>query len=100
NGELLVGPYQGSLACQKLKKDTGVCWASINQKKTIIVPNVHEFSSHISCDSRTNSEIVVPVYLKNGNIAGVLDIDSRNLNQFDETDKKYLEAIINFIDFS
>jgi L-methionine (R)-S-oxide reductase len=96
-GELLVGPYQGSLACQKLKKDTGVCWAGINQKKTIFVPNVHEFSGHIACDSRSNSEIVVPVYIRNGVIAGVLDIDSRNFDQFDEIDALWLEKITKMI---
>ena len=93
NGELILGTYHGTPACQKLKKNTGVCWASLNQKKTLIVPNVHEFDGHIACDSRTNSEIVIPVYLKNGQIAGVLDIDSVNFNQFDEVDAFWLEKI-------
>jgi len=92
-GELLLSTYHGTPACQKLKKDSGVCWAAINQKKTIIVPNVHEFSGHIACDSRTNSEIVTPVYFKNGLIAGVLDIDSKNFNHFDEVDALWLEKI-------
>jgi len=77
----------------KVKKNTGVCWAAINQNKTIIVPNVHEFPGHIACDSSTNSEIVTPVYFKNGLIFGVLDIDSKNFNQFDETDALWLEKI-------
>jgi len=93
NGELLVSTYHGLPACQKLKKNTGVCWAAINQNKTIIVPNVHEFPGHIACDSSTNSEIVTPVYFKNGLIFGVLDIDSKNFNQFDETDALWLEKI-------
>lgn len=91
--ELVVGPYQGPLACQKLKKDTGVCWASFNQNKTIIVSDVHKFEEHIACDSRTNSEIVTPVYFRNGLIAGVLDIDSRNFNHFDEIDALWLEKL-------
>jgi L-methionine (R)-S-oxide reductase len=97
NKELLVGPYQGPLACQKLKNDTGVCWAGINQKKTMIVPDVHKFPDHIACDSRTNSEIVVPVFDKNGSLIGVLDIDSCNFNQFDEVDAAYLEKIVSLI---
>ena len=97
NDELLVGPYQGSLACQKLKKDTGVCWAGVNKMKTIVVPNVHDFPGHIACDSRSNSEIVIPVKDENDKIIGVLDIDSKNLNQFDETDAVWLEKIVNLI---
>ncbi|MBI5540273.1 MAG: GAF domain-containing protein [Bacteroidia bacterium] len=97
NGELLVGPYQGSLACQKLKKDTGVCWAGVNQKKTIVVPDVHEFPGHIACDSRSNSEIVIPVFNKDSEIFGVLDIDSKNFNQFDSVDAIWLEKIVKMI---
>ena len=97
DGELLVGPYQGSLACQKLKKDTGVCWAGVNQKKTIIVPDVHKFPGHIACDSRSNSEIVIPVFSKENNVLAVLDIDSRNFNQFDETDAEWLQKITGLI---
>src|SRR5512138_3122005 len=85
NGELIVGPYQGSLACIKLKKDTGVCWAGINTGKTIVVPDVHLFPGHIACDSRSNSEIVVPVRNSKGIIIGVLDVDSKEVNSFDET---------------
>jgi GAF domain-containing protein len=97
--ELLVGPYQGSLACQKLKKDTGVCWAGVNQRKTIVVPDVHDFPGHIACDSRSNSEIVIPVFDKNNKIIGVLDIDSKNFNQFDEIDAVWLEKIAGLIYF-
>ena len=95
--ELFVGPYQGSLACQKLEKDKGVCWTSFNQNKTIIVPDVHKFEGHIACDSRTNSEIVTPVHFRNGKIAGVLDIDSKNFNQFDEIDAIWLQKIAKMI---
>jgi L-methionine (R)-S-oxide reductase len=96
-GELIVGPYQGSVACIKLKKDTGVCWAGINTKETLIVPDVHQFPGHIACDSRSNSEIVVPLKDKNGTIIGVLDVDSQALNSFDETDKEGLERILGLI---
>jgi GAF domain-containing protein len=89
--------YQGPVACQLLKKDTGVCWAGINQKKTIVVANVHDFPDHIACDSRSQSEIVVPVSDKNGEIVGVLDVDSKELNTFDETDRLYLEKIVAMI---
>ncbi|HOK39097.1 MAG TPA: GAF domain-containing protein [Bacteroidales bacterium] len=94
--ELLVGPYQGSLACQKIEKNTGVCWAGINQMKTIIVPDVHQFPGHIACDSHSNSEIVVPIY-KNNKVVGVLDVDSNKFNSFDEIDAKWLEKICKLI---
>lgn len=96
-GELLVGPYQGPLACQKLKKDTGVCWAGINQKKVIVVPDVHKFPGHIACDSRSNSEVVVPVFSVDNEIIAVLDIDSKNFSQFDETDSLWLQKIVGLI---
>ncbi len=97
DGELTVRLYQGPVACQILKKDTGVCWAGINQKKTIIVGNVHDFPGHIACDGRSQSEIVVPVRDKAGEIVGVFDIDSSTLNTFDETDQLYLEKIVEMI---
>ena len=96
-GELLVGPYQGPLACQKLKKDTGVCWAGINQKEVIVVPDVHQFPGHIACDSRSNSEIVIPIFDKDEKLIGVLDIDSRNFNQFDQIDEEWLQKIVELI---
>lgn len=97
NGELKVGPYQGPVACIKLKKDVGVCWAGINEKKTIIVADVHNFPGHIACDSRSNSEIVVPLKNKSGEIVGVLDVDSKDLNSFDEADKEGLEKILGLV---
>jgi GAF domain-containing protein len=97
NGELIVGPYQGPVACIKLKKDTGVCWAGVNRKETVIVPDVHKFPGHIACDSRSNSEIVVPVKDKNGKVVAVLDVDSKDFNSFDEEDKAGLERIVELI---
>jgi GAF domain-containing protein len=94
DGELIVGPYQGSLACIKLKKDTGVCWAGINRGETVVVPDVHLFPGHIACDSRSRSEIVVPLKDKDGKIIGVLDVDSKELGSFDEVDAKWLEKIL------
>ena len=97
NGNLFVGPYQGPVPCQVLAKDTGVCWTGINQGKTIIVPDVEQFPGHIACDSRSRSEIVVPVRNKEGLIIAVLDVDSKHLEQFDETDAAGLEKIIGLI---
>ena len=95
--ELIVHTYQGPVACQVLQKHTGVCWSGIDQKKTIVVPDVHKFSGHIACDSRSNSEIVVPIINPEGVITGVLDIDSETFNTFDETDATWLEKIVNLI---
>ncbi len=97
DGELVVRNYQGPLACQVLEKNTGVCWTGINRKMTIIVPDVHQFPGHISCDSRSKSEIVVPVFSPDGNILGVLDVDSQSLNAFDEADATNLERILSLI---
>jgi L-methionine (R)-S-oxide reductase len=96
-GELIVGPYQGPAACQLLEKDKGVCWAGINRKEAIIVPDVHQFPGHIACDSRSQSEIVVPLKDSSGNIIGVLDVDSKDLNAFDDIDREGLERIVALI---
>jgi len=96
-GELIVGPYQGSLACIKLKKNAGVCWAGINTGITVIVPDVHLFPGHIACDSRSNSEIVVPVKNGKGIIIGVLDVDSKEYDSFDGKDAEWLERILKLI---
>lgn len=98
DGELIVGPYQGPLACQVLEKKKGVCWAGIEGKKTIIVPDVHKFPGHIACDSRSNSEIVVPLFNKLGQVRGVLDVDSRKSNTFSDVDKEWLEKIVKLIE--
>ena len=95
--ELIVGPYQGPVACQLLARDTGVCWAGINQRKSIIVPDVHKFPGHIACDSRSNSEIVIPVFDGDGKIEGVLDVDSRDFDAFDETDRIWLEKLVSLL---
>jgi L-methionine (R)-S-oxide reductase len=93
-GKLIVKTYQGPVACMELKENTGVCWAGINSKKTILVEDVEKFPGHIACDSRSKSEIVVPFYNKNGQITGVLDIDSKELAAFDAIDALWLEKIL------
>lgn len=95
--KLIVGQYQGPVACQELKKDTGVCWEGIHQRKAIVVPDVEKFPGHIACDSRSKSEIVIPLINKEGNIIGVLDVDSNEYNQFDEIDEMELSKILNLI---
>lgn len=97
DGRLCAGPYQGPVACQELAKDQGVCWAGINRKETIVVPDVHQFPGHIACDSRSSSEIVVPLHDAQGRIIGVLDVDSKDLNSFDEVDAQELQKIVNLI---
>ncbi len=96
-GELLVGPYQGPLACLRLKKDTGVCWAGVNAKETVVVEDVEKFPGHIACSSLSKSEIVVPVFNKNNQVIGVLDVDSRDYSNFDQEDKEGLEKIVELI---
>jgi L-methionine (R)-S-oxide reductase len=97
SGELTVGPYQGSVACLILEKNTGVCWVGINQKKTVIVPDIEKFPGHIACDSRSRSEIVVPLKDDKNEIIGVLDVDSKSLDSFDEIDKAGLERIVDLL---
>jgi len=97
DGELLVNVYQGPVACLKLKKDTGVCWAGINENKAVVVPDVHQFEGHIACSSQTNSEIVVPLRNKTGEVLGVLDIDSKEFNTFDEIDADELQKIVDLV---
>lgn len=96
DGKLQVASYQGPLACIDLAKDTGVCWAGINNKKPVVVPDVSLFPGHIGCDARSKSEIVVPVF-KGDQIVGVFDVDSSSLNSFDETDAEWLEKIVELI---
>jgi GAF domain-containing protein len=91
--QLVVGPYQGTLGCLRIAFGKGVCGAAAQTGKTIIVPDVHAFAGHIACDSRSNSEIVVPVFARDGALAAVLDVDSTAYNAFDETDARGLEAI-------
>jgi len=91
--ELVVGPYQGTLGCLRIPFGKGVCGAAAETGETLIVKDVHEFPGHIACDSRSNSEIVVPVFDRNGKLAAVLDVDSTEIGSFDEDDKAGLEAI-------
>ena len=97
--ELVLGPFQGPVACTRIKKGRGVCGTSWQKAETLIVPDVEKFPGHIACSSLSKSEIVVPL-IKNGEVFGVLDVDAATLDQFDETDKKYLEAIISLIPIS
>ena len=97
NGELCAGPYQGPVACQLLKKNTGVCWEAVNLETTIVVPNVHIFPGHIACDSRSNSEIAVPLRNAEGRVVGVLDVDSTEYDSFDHIDREWLEKIVSLL---
>jgi L-methionine (R)-S-oxide reductase len=99
DGHLLVGPYQGPLACLELEKDKGVCWAGINQNQTIVVQDVHQFPGHIACDSRSKSEIVIPIRNPDNRVIGVLDIDSSLISNFDDTDAFHLEKIVDLLNY-
>jgi L-methionine (R)-S-oxide reductase len=96
NGELVVGPFQGPVACTRIRKGKGVCGASWAQAATIIVPDVEKFPGHIACSSLSRSEIVVPI-IRNSEVVGVLDVDSEALNHFDETDQRWLEKLVAMI---
>ena len=96
DGMLVLGPFQGPLACTRIKKGKGVCGTAWEREETVIVPDVDAFPGHIACSSLSRSEIVVPVW-KDGAIIAVLDIDSRELGTFDETDRKHLEEAMFFL---
>jgi len=91
--ELVLGPFQGPVACTRIQKGKGVCGAAWQNAQTILVPDIELFPGHIACSSLSKSEIVLPVFSKN-EIIGVLDVDSVRLNEFDEIDQKYLEEIL------
>lgn len=91
---LVVGPYQGPLACAVLDGPEGVCWAGVTSEATVIVPDVHAFAGHVACDARSRSEIVVPVRDGNGAIVAVLDVDSDQPDAFGDVDREGLEAIV------
>src|SRR5690349_18200351 len=95
--QLVLGPFQGPIACTRINFGKGVCGASWKEKKTILVPNVDEFPGHIACSSASKSEIVLPAF-KNGEVALVLDVDSDQLNDFDETDQIALEKLMRLIE--
>jgi len=96
NGQLVLGPFQGPVACTRINIGKGVCGAAWKEERTIIVPDVELFPGHIACSSLSKSEIVIPLF-KNGSVFGVLDVDSEYLNHFDEQDSNYLQQIIQLI---
>jgi GAF domain-containing protein len=96
--ELVLGPFQGPVACTRIKKGRGVCGSSWAEAKTLIVPDVEAFPGHIACSSLSKSEIVVPV-IRNGQVIGVLDVDSDHPDHFDETDQVFLEEIVASLNF-
>jgi len=95
-GELVLGPFQGPVACTRIAKGKGVCGKAWSLKKTMIVPNVDEFPGHIACSSESKSEIVVPV-IKDNEVRMVLDLDSDQLDDFDQVDQEYLEKLVQLI---
>ncbi|WP_379965390.1 GAF domain-containing protein [Ectobacillus sp. sgz5001026] len=96
--ELVLGPFQGLPACIRIPLGRGVCGTAAKTKKTIVINDVHQFPGHIACDAASNSEIVVPM-IKNGEVIGVLDIDSPNLARFDEIDQHYLELFVDVLTY-
>jgi len=97
-GELVLGPFQGPLACTRIPFHKGVCGASYSQQKTLIVPDVDAFPGHIACSSASRSEIVLPVFHRNGSVAMVLDVDSDQLDDFNEVDAKCLGNVVRLIE--
>ena len=95
-GELVLGPFQGKPACIRIEVGSGVCGSAVEDRKTYVVDNVHQFEGHIACDAASNSEIVVPLFYED-QIIGVLDIDSPVKSNFDDVDKKYLEKMVNHL---
>lgn len=96
NNELVLGPFQGPIACTRIALGKGVCGASWKEEKAIIVADVDQFPGHIACSSASRSEIVVPIF-KDGNVIAVLDVDSEHLNHFDKTDEIYLTKLTSFL---
>jgi L-methionine (R)-S-oxide reductase len=99
NDELVLGPFQGPVACTRIAKGRGVCGTAWDKGETLIVPDVDAFPGHIACSSLSRSEIVLPLF-SHGEVIGVLDVDSSDLNEFDETDAKYLKQVIDLIKFN
>ncbi len=96
NEELVLGPFQGPVACTRIQKGKGVCGIAWEKSETLIVPDVHKFNGHITCSSLSNSEIVIPI-LRNNKVIGVLDVDSAELNTFDKIDETYLSLLLDEI---
>ena len=97
-GQLVLGPFQGPLACTRINFDQGVCGHAFTTRKTVIVPNVDEFPGHIACSSAARSEIVLPIFDRSGEVFGVLDVDSRNLDDFTEVDANGLGRVVRIIE--
>lgn len=98
DGQLVLGPFQGPIACTRISFDRGVCGHCYRTRQTVIVPDVEAFPGHIACSSASKSEIVLPVFDRDGNVTLVLDVDSDRLNDFDETDREGLEAVMRLIE--
>jgi GAF domain-containing protein len=99
NNQLVLGPFQGPIACTRINLGKGVCGTAWQKKENIIVANVDEFPGHIACSSLSKSDIVLPIFDNQNNVIGVLDVDSDNLNSFDQTDAINLNKIINLVKF-
>lgn len=99
NEELVLGPFQGPVACTRIRKGRGVCGTAWQIGQTLIVPDVEKFPGHITCSSLSRSEIVVPI-IQDNEVMGVLDVDSKSIDLFDEIDKKYLEEIVSHLKFT
>lgn len=99
NDQLVLGPFQGPVACTRIFKGKGVCGTAWQQAKTLVIPDVDVFPGHIACSSLSRSEIVLPIF-NNGEVIGVLDVDSEQLSHFDDTDAQYLDQIIKLINFN
>ena len=97
DGALVVGPYQGPVACAVLRGPEGVCWAGVRGGATVVVPDVHAFPGHVACDARSRSEIVVPVRDRTGAVVAVLDVDSEHPDAFGEADREGLERIVGLL---
>ena len=97
DGQLVLGPFQGPLACMRIRRGRGVCGTAWEKDETQVVPDVEQFPGHIACSSAIRSEIVVPIHDKEGKVTAVLDIDSEKLSTFDETDKLWLERIVKLL---
>jgi GAF domain-containing protein len=96
--ELVLGPFQGPIACTRIQIGKGVCGTAWKNNEVIIIPDVNEFPNHIACSSDSNSEIVLPILNKNGEVALILDVDSKILDDFNEVDEKYLSQIVQLIE--
>ncbi|WP_138203062.1 GAF domain-containing protein [Haloimpatiens lingqiaonensis] len=99
DGELVLGPFQGRPACNRIKVGKGVCGTAVQEKRVVRVENVHNFPGHIACDCQSNSEIVIPI-MKNGQVFGVLDIDSPELNRFGDLEEEYLVKFVKALEES